>query len=282
MILLEADVKYIPQECSILGMYKQIELAGRTCYKSNNKITADSYKSFIERLKSNKHYAMLEFGTVYLYKVLENAYDEGYCIFDKYSKNPYSKAKIINNKLYVTTNYRVLVENEWEEDLKYFQYTNIHDIRYMFKIITDRGISHELIRHRVFSFAQESTRFCNYNSNKFNNELSFIIPSMSSLTPNSIKADNLNKLTDPDRILLYSFSNAEESYKQLISEYSCTPQQARAILPNALKTEICMVGFLDDWLHFLDLRLYGKTGKPHPDMLVITEKIDSLLKNNII
>lgn len=281
MILLKADVKYIPQEYSIIGMYKQIELAGRTCYKSNNKITVNSYKTFIERLKANQHYAMLEFGTIYLHKVLENAYDEGYCIFDKYNKNPYSKAKILDNKLYVTTNYRVLVENGWEEDLKYFQCTDVHDKRYMFRIITDRGVSHELVRHRVFSFAQESTRFCNYNSDKFNNELSFIIPSTSSLTSDSTKADNLNKLSDTDRILLYSFSNAEENYKQLISEYSCTPQQARAVLPNSLKTEICMTGFLDDWLHFLALRLHGKTGKPHPDMLVIAKKIDLLLKNNV-
>ena len=117
----------------------------------------------------------------------------------------------------------------------------------------------ELVRHRVFSFAQESTRYCNYSKDKFDNGLTFINPSW--------KDEKL-----PEYYKLYRVcSELEKEYLELL-EWGLSPQEARQILPNALKTEICMTGFASDWRHVFDLRLFGTTGKPHPDMLHLMEK----------
>ena len=117
----------------------------------------------------------------------------------------------------------------------------------------------ELVRHRVFSFAQESTRYCNYSKDKFGNSLTFINPSW--------KDEKL-----PEYYKLYRVcSELEKEYLELL-EWGLSPQEARQILPNALKTEICMTGFASDWRHVFDLRLFGTTGKPHPDMLHLMEK----------
>ena len=151
------------------------------------------------------HGAMLEHGTIYL-NIPEQTYTEtledefgkfnnpNNGIVDRYRKNKYSKVNSVaaNEELrkkypkvrpfklthhYITTNLRVIVENGWEEDLKWqCDPTEHHEKRITAKFICDRGVSHEFVRHRVFSFAQESQRYCNYNKDKFNNELTFIKP----------------------------------------------------------------------------------------------------------
>lgn len=156
MKLIKPNVEIIEQQPGLEGMYKQIELAGRTCYKSEDKITEDSAKAFVDRMIKSGHGAMLEHGTVYLKMPITAA--TSYRI-DEYKDNQYSKTKIGDHNYYITTNMRVLVEHNWLKDLQYFcEPTEYHEKRITVKWTCDRGVSHEFVRHRVFSFAMESTR----------------------------------------------------------------------------------------------------------------------------
>ena len=147
------------QPAGLEGVYKQIEKVGRVCYKSEDKITEDSAKPFVDRMIKSGHGAMLEHGTVYLKITYKDTNFTTLCMF--YGKNKYS---VLNhsedNKIYyITTNYRVLVENNHLSDLKYLcEPTEFHEKRITVHFVCDRGVSHEFVRHRVFSFAQESTR----------------------------------------------------------------------------------------------------------------------------
>lgn len=266
MKLIESEAKYIPQESGLEGIYKQIELAGRTCYKSEDKITEDSAKEFVNRMIKSKHYAMLEHGTVYLkFKTVKSAINP----LDKYYHNKYSKIRTesvhgINSikEVFVTTNLRVLIENNWFDDLKYLcEPTEYHEKRYTFKFITDQGVLREITRHRVFSFAVESTRYCNYSKDKFGEEITFIEPNWEM------------GFLDRD-IFISHLSDAESHYMALIDS-GWKPQQARNVLPLATKCDMIMTGFASDWKHFFDLRMFGTTGKPHPDMELLASKARS-------
>ena len=148
-----------PTGYTIDDIYKSIELAGRCSHKSEDKITDTSAKDFVGRMLNMKHLATCEFGTVYLYA--HSMYDLD---IEKYRQNPYSKA-IWNNGHYISTNYRVLVENNWLDDLKYLcEPTEYHHKRYTVKFICDRAIANEIVRHRKFSFLQESTRYVKSSS----------------------------------------------------------------------------------------------------------------------
>lgn len=205
--------------------------------------------------------AMLEHGTVYLkcktyisnlYIHPEDGQEEDSNDLCKYFDSPYSKMYDDGEWIYVTTNYRVLVENNWLDDLQYIcEPTEFHEKRYTVKFICDRGVSHEFVRHRVFSFAQESTRYCNYSKDKFNNECIFIQPPW---------LDDIETNLD----FKDSLEHSEAAYFALIKR-GWKPQQARNVLPNALKTELVMTGFASDWEHFFKLRATkaGATG-PHP------------------
>lgn len=174
---------------------KQIEIAGRTCYKSEDKITPDSSRTFCRMLRKSGHHAMLEHASA------------------------------------------------------------------SFRIITDRGISHEIVRHRLASYAQESTRYCNYSKSKFGNECTFIKP------PNLIDAT----LTEWDSACI----NAEDFYFILLDE-GCSPQIARSVLPNCLKTEIVMTCNLREWRHFITLRF---SPAAHPQIRPIARQIWAVLIN---
>ena len=255
MRLIKPSVEIIRQEEYDLNhIFKFIELAGRTCYKSEDKITEDSAKEFVDRMIRSGHGAMLEHGTVYLTIPSANVTD---IIISKYYSNPYSKTFINLTNTYITTNYRVLVENEWLDDLKYLcEPTSFHVRRTTVKFICDRGVSHEFVRHRVFSFAQESTRYCNYTKDKFNNELTFIIPCwIKDLKEGSYYAycEYHNLKNDAFKQWFDVCMNTEFVYSELIEE-KWKPQEARSILPNSLKTELIMTGFNSDWQHFFELR----------------------------
>lgn len=271
MKLIKPYFEIIEQEPGLEGIYKQIELAGRTCYKSEDKITPDSAKGFVDRMIKSGHGAMLEHGTVYL----KDVYDVSaigswrHSIGDKYSSNKYS---VVNTDrmcdfqgIYVTTNLRVLVENNWLNDLKYIcEPTEYHEKRVCVRFICDRGVSHEFVRHRVFSFAQESTRYCNYSKDKFGNELTFILPCWCSSL--ELLYWDPHNITD-EMVLQDSLLREERNYKILLGK-GWTPQQARAVLPNALKTELVMTGFISDWEHFFDLRC-DKAAHPQARELAI-------------
>jgi thymidylate synthase (FAD) len=139
-----------------------------------------------------------------------------------------------------------------------------HEKRISFRIITDRGVTHEGVRHRVMSYAQESTRYCNYLKEKFGMSVAFIQPAW-------IKQEDQNEFEEDLKYLESIY------FKWLNKGYK--PEQARYFLINGTKTEIVITGFESDWKHFLDLRYKGLTGKPHPDMYIVAEKINELIQN---
>lgn len=271
MKLIESSVQIIEER----DPYKMIELAGRTCYKSEDKITEDSAKEFVDRMIKLGHGAMLEHGTIYL-RIRETVNGNippamlywRDCANRKYSKvytrlesdSPYSANYKV---LYVTTNLRVLVENNRIDDLEYqCEPTEHHEKRITAKFICDRGVSHEFVRHRVFSFAQESTRYCNYSKDKFGNEITFIKPTWWHELGTTHKQDF--------EIFL---EHCEEQYLEFMDQ-GWKPQQARQVLPNATKTELVMTGFESDWEHFLSLRT---SKNAHPDAQQLSLKLRELL-----
>lgn len=282
MRLINPEVHYLPQGEGLEGIYKQIELVGRTCYKSEDKIGDGTAKPFVDRMISSHHTAMLEHGTVYLMCPMSYYEIDYFSLEQRYKKNKYSRLHCDSGMMYVTTNYRVLIENDWLDDLKYLcEPTEHHIRRYTLRFITDRGVSHELVRHRAMSFAQESTRYCNYTKDKFGNELTFIIPSWSELTEGdyTFNTKETLQLNEADFMLMSSLCLDEHRYIHSIKKLGLSPQQARQLLPNALKTEICVTGFESDWKHFFNLRLFGMTGKPHPDMEKVAGMAFSVFKD---
>jgi len=275
------------RQALIDAMYRHIELCGRTCYKSTDKITEDSAKPFVDKMIASQHYAMLEHGTVYLYVPYLGYGGTTSCrVARKYERNKYSEVSEGYKDFCITTNLRVLVENNWLDDLRYICCpTEHHFQRYTVRFICNRQVSHEFVRHRVFSFAQESTRYCNYTKDKFGNELTFIwpVPWLGKYTP-----EDIDSLRDEGAMITYALkpgetdfqrclSNTEQIYLTLI-EAGWQPQQAATILPNAIKTELIMTGFEHDWKHFFDLRALGTTGAPHPQAKELAE----LLMNEFV
>lgn len=168
MRLINPSFEIWKQEPGLEGIYKAIERAGRVCYRSEDKITEDSAKPFVDRMVKSGHGAMLEHGTVYLAIPMTTYAPEAVNI---YHNNSYSKVNECNEFIFtdkygdkvaawcVTTNLRVLVENDCLEDLEFLcEPTEYHEKRITVRFICSRSIANEFVRHRVFSFAQESTR----------------------------------------------------------------------------------------------------------------------------
>lgn len=284
MKLINSSFEILEQEPGLQGIYKQIELAGRTCYKSLDKITKDSAKGFVDRMIASKHYAMLEHGTVYLTIRGVIKPFAGPSNFGKYLDNPYSKVVFgEGTTFYITTNYRVLVENGWLNDLQYLcEPTEFHEKRVTVRFTISNGIMREFTRHRSHSFAVESTRYCNYSKERFNNEVIFIQPywyKNENLTKYNkiISGKNWLSAEIPDEvnragIFNEYLENAEETYLELIS-LGAKPQEAREVLPLATKCDMVMTGFVSDWNYFFDLRARGTTGAPHPDAKALAEPL---------
>lgn len=258
------------QEPGIQGIFKQIERAGRICYKSEDNITEDSAEPFVQRMIDSKHTAMLEHGTVYLY--VKHDEQDGVDMGDPYdiSLNLILNRFTVHNsnfdthESFFTTNLRVLVENfpeDWRDILN--KYAVDYDDRFIYRptvhFTCNRQVSHEFVRHRVFSFAQESTRYCNYTKGKFGGELTFIDPCW--------------KCTKLQHEQLTSALRYAEIYYKYLIDAGFQPQQAATVLPNALKTELVMTGTVDQWDGFFDLRARGTTGKPHPQAKELAEPL---------
>ena len=287
MRLINSSVEIIPQEPGLLGVYKQIEIGGRTAYKSENKITPDSAEKFVNMLLDRGHTAPLEQGTIYL-KLKASPSN---LHVDDYLDNPYSKVWFAEDDYaYITTNARVIYENNWQPDLQYIcEPTDYHEKRITARFICSRAIANELVRHRVFSFVQESSRYCNYNLDKFGNEITYIIPSWANLPEGeytglyynhnldrSIVTVNDKDLCFGDDLdnktydLLHSLSEAEFAYLFMLNYRDITPQFARDVLPLATKTEVVMTGFDSDWGKFFELRCDKAA---HPDMQKLANEL---------
>jgi thymidylate synthase (FAD) len=172
---------------SINAIYRNIEIAGRTCYKSEDKITSDSSRKFVRALVKSGHEAMIEHATMTV------------------------------------------------------------------RFTVDRGISHEIVRHRIASFAQSSTRYCNYSNAKFGHEITVIKPFF--LKEDTVAYEAWKK----------AMINCETAYFEMLQE-GCTAQEARSVLPNSLMTEIVVTANMREWRNIFKLRAAGTTGAPHPQM----------------
>ena len=166
------------------NILRKIEKAGRVCYKSEDKITNESAKVFIQNILISGHESVIE-----------------------------------HEKISV-------------------------------RIICDRGVTHEIVRHRIASYSQESTRYCNYSKDKFGNELTFIRPCF------------WDERSETYQIWIQEMQMIEEAYNKMI-ELGAKPQEARTILPNSLKTEIIVTMNLREWRHFFRLRT---SEQAHPQM----------------
>lgn len=288
MKLIEPKVELILQEPGIEGVYKQIELVGRSCWMSQDHIKEGSAELFVKNLVKNTHTSCLEHGTVYLtipYAVSKREYPHDYlpnCVGD-YVNNKYSKVKTVWPSDdcacdCVTTNYRVLVENGWLDDLKYLSNPTIyHSPRLTFHFTCSRAISAEFNRHRANSPMESSTRYCNFSKDKFGNEIS-ICPSIAVVHPEEFKDVNQDLLyfcdmiahemdNQFDRLDWWTFANlaCERTYMELLKQ-GMKAEEARDILPLDLKTELYHTAFVEDWIHFCNLRAIDSPGnKPHPE-----------------
>ena len=247
---------------------KLVELAGRVSHKSEDKITDTSYKKFLIYMLGYGHTATLEFGDVYLDVIdtvkFHNQYDDEILLIQQnafcHVRTTGSRSfKLYTNLRYILDKCPALFNDLLNNGLPYYINSFIPEDndpykRYCFDIICNRGVSHELVRHRNMSFLQESTRYCNYSKDKFSNELNIINP-----FNNFIKTTSYNH-----EIYLESLKESEDTYNDLTNcEDTIKAQEARGILPNDLKTELYMTGFLKDWIghnrETFSIDLFGET-----------------------
>lgn len=296
------------QQPGVSGVYKQIERVGRVCYKSEDHTTADSAQPFVDRMIKNQHYAMLEHGTVCLLfdeatrERIKTSEDKYFDIapWDFYMTDKFSQCELAFNTYYVTTNLRVLAENNRLHDLKAFwsEPQDCHPKRVTVHFSTQIAISREFNRHRADSMAEQSTRYCNYSKTKFGNEITINLPFwIKQAMTGSEWAGEVNngilkvsgqqfmelarEVADGSASELdnWVFANlaAEKSYMNLISA-GRKPQEARVVLPLDTATELVHTAFVSDWKHFFDLRALGTTGQPHPDAKAVAQPLYEAFK----
>ena len=317
MELIKPTVEIWEQGTTLENMWKHIAKCTRVCYQSTPKNNGETDEEFVKRviLRIDKlkdetteeylkrvdnllskgelnfdkiHGAMLEHGTVYLYVKYDNINNAGRFIAKHYRQNKYSRVFTvkINNywHSYITTNLRVIYENEWLDDLKYIvSYTEPYHIRRItVSFITNIGVSREFNRHRVNSMAEESTRYCNYNKRN-DGQIKIGLPAwlLDGDLARLNEFDNGDWLAAISQIAEFAYDDSGElkydvdyygaalyfcnvCYNKLI-ERGWKPQQAREVLPLATKTQLIHTAFIDDWKHFFALRADGVSGPVHPN-----------------
>ena len=299
MKLIESSVSLIDIE----NPFMKIEKVGRTCYKSSSEMTEETAKKFYKSLASRNHTAMLEHA-VFCFEVTESLYSD--LRSAKYFNRSIEELENGRERYLVSANLRAINETDCDELLTVLYdidpmlvYTNrgvqlvqlkllggraslvdiddIPDIQehaykahkyFTFHFICDRGVTHEIVRHRPASYAQESTRYCNYSKDKFGGEITCIKPAFYD------EWDGESQF-----YFEQSLNKAEDCYLRML-ERGRSPQEARAVLPNALKTEIVMTANCVEFDHFFNLRSKGTTGAPHPDMKVVADKAYSIYLQN--
>lgn len=316
MKIIHPSVEYWSQANTLDGIWKHAARCARVCYQSAHTKEDESAKDFLLRtiakngFKKDKssHMSVLEHATVYLtitnnnfgfkskkYKYLNNIYSKVVHTIYGYTVD----GEDAFEEMLITTNLRVLVENDWLDDLRFIvDDITKHKKRYTFSFITNLGVSRELNRHRCHSISEESTRYCNYSKDKFGNGLTFIIPEWLDLEecniddtdkdfihlPNQYRFDGaLANLVDGDKNLtvegewLAANVRAQIHYLNLLKK-GWKPQQAREVLPLSLKTQVVHTAFEDDWKDFIALRSDGISGAPHPNIKVLADKVKELIE----
>lgn len=269
--LVESNAVFAPQtNFTVDGIWKHIERCGRICYKSEDRIMKDSHIRFVDMLIKRGHLSMLEHGTVYLTIPKTDGAD----FIEWFSSNPYSRVNSTDDPAvaYITTNYRVIIENGHTSAMRWICNPTEHHVkRITAMVLCDRGVSHELTRHRVFSFAQESTRYCNYSSDKFGKHITFVRPTWTERGRQDVFNMAGIDFVSEEKALIDYLRVCETTYHTLIKAGQ-TPQEARAVLPNCTKTEVAMTGFTDQWEAFFKLR---SAATAHPDMQKVSKQLET-------
>ena len=273
MKLVNQSFKILEQkDFSLIGIKKFIERCGRVCYKSEDRITDDSYEKFVNMLVKRDHARPLEFGTVHL-KISSGMLFEEFLqdLVDCKLYNPaWIKYKELPEHTYITTNYRHYLQiiKKCPYIAKYFteQDNCYYPSRYTVHMVLSRGVMDEFRTHVGLSHLAESTRYCNYDKDRFGNELTFIIP-------NWVNTNCSNKEQEGPSVASIEWStamlDAEASYMNLI-KMGCTAQEAREVLPLSIKSELISCGFEDAWSNFF----YRRCAKDaHPMAREIATKV---------
>jgi len=309
---------YGPVPTDYENALKFIEKAGRTCYKSEDKITDDSAEKFVRKLIKAGHLAMVEHSN-FVVRIDNPTIKVGHLtgkfinifrdeVYTYVGGNLTAWFQQAHNSLHYGSVFRpffTIYGNLFDIKEESFGICNWqvcpHDEippelhRYAAKFICDRGVSHEFVRHRVFSFTQESTRYCNYSKDKFDSELTFIHPVWCNTIKESTKEERVKVYGDKEVNGWYASDNADNQWVINMLDAEITyislidagwkPQQARSILPNSLKTELIMTGFDSDWEHFFLLRdadsahpQARELAKPLHEQFIQTKMYNSLTK----
>lgn len=319
MKIIEPSVEYWPQGAGMEGVWNQIAKATRTCYQSSVR-EGESSEDFVKRVilkpaliegslndlehcKFNfdkMHGGMLEHGTVYITVSPYIADDKiSAKAFTILITNKYSKVNTINNWDYITTNLRVLFEENILDCLKYITESTEHHVkRYTFSIITDIGVTREMNRHRAsMSIAEESTRYCCYNSNKFGNKMTYVKPAWESKDKPLIggpfaefRSDEalfhellteikhgFNAQWTAKTYYIFGLLASEFAYMGMRSNGEVV-DKCRQVLNLNTKTQAVYTAFSDDWNHFLKLRADNISGKAHPNIQLVAKKIKDIIE----
>lgn len=261
MKLIKQSFEILEQkDFSLVGIKKFIERCGRVCYKSEDRTTDDSYEKFVNMLEKRDHARPLEFGTVHLKMILPDFQGFVHSLLTiGLLNNMWIKHNYVGDSIYISTNYRYYLDI-----IKYFP--NVRDYftekdneyypkRYTVHFITSRGIMDEFRTHVGLSHLAESTRYCNYSKDKFDNQITFIQPSWIILDKEIAPINELCLLSgqydreNPNLRYLASLVDANYAYVSLLNK-GWTPQQAREVLPISVKSELISCGFEDAWDNF--------------------------------
>jgi len=314
MRVVKPNVELLQREDTYEGVMKHIERCGRVCYKSEDRIEEGSAEKFIAGIIARGHESVLEHGSFVLKppnyaanQAINNLIDclsrKGHRIFLRRTRNfisgnvrawrdffKYTHAEFIDLPHYLKDFVKSCpalfpeYQNGSFEPWPYraegqFQVVPRTALKSEQDILThydqtllftcDRGVSHEFVRHRTLSPSQESTRYCNYSKGKFGAELTFIMPCF-------WKKDTAHYMVWEEQLLLN-----EASYMELL-KMGKTPQEARSILPNSLKTELVLTGVQKDWQHFLNLRCAKSAHPQAREVALMANKLFKEDKHSII
>lgn len=290
MKLIKQSFEILEQkDFTLVGIKKFIERCGRVCYKSEDRITDTSYEKFVDMLERRGHDRPLEFGTVHLKMGISDFCHlrQGLCLNKMYN-NQWIKYYYVGDVTYVTTNYRYYLNilKTFPKLEKFFtnEDNEYYPKRYTAHMILDRGVMDEFRTHVGLSHLAESTRYCNYSKDKFNNEITFVIPSWcNSLVEGSEQEYSPFEINGDEVEFMNALQNAQNSYLSLL-KIGWTPQQARSVLPLGIKSELISCGFKEAWTNFMKRRSpkYGDPGS-HPMAAEIADKLcEEFLKRGFI
>lgn len=289
MKLIKQSFEILEQiDYSLKGIKQFIEKCGRVCYKSEDRITDSSYEKFVDMLINKDHARPLEFGTVHLL-IPESDFKEAYASLVEIGLDncDWLQYCYYQGSYYVTTNYRYYLDiiKFVPSMQKYFSetYSKYYPKRYTVHFITNRAIMDEFRTHVTFSHLAESTRYCDYGRNRFDNEITCVIPHWCSdlIEGNSydlsiceyglIQTENLSEKSAK---WVESMCQAEQDYMDLLND-GCTAQEARDVLPLGVKSELISCGFGSAWNNFF----YRRCAKDaHPMAREIATSLENKLK----